>query len=66
MEFEASRQSNGPDIVARSEDTGLRPFLVPRQRSREPSRDFAGATEWQIAKPQSVAGFSGVCHPMGQ
>ena len=66
MEFEASRQSNGPDIVARSEDTGLRLFLVPRQRSREPSRDFAGATEWQIAKPQSVAGFSGVCHAMGQ
>lgn len=66
MEFEASRQSNGPDIVARSEDSGLRLLLVPRQRSRGPTQSFAKASEWRTAKPQSVADFSAVCHAMGQ
>lgn len=66
MEFEASRQSNGPDIVARSEDAGLRLLLVPRQRSLGPSRDFARIAVWNAASPQSVAEFSAVCHAMGQ
>lgn len=66
MEFEASRQSNGPDIVARSEDADLRLLLVPRQRSWTTSPQFAEPDFWQVARPASVAGFSAVCHAMGQ
>ncbi len=54
------------NAIARSNNSNLRLFLVHREGSKFPLKDFSKYQSWQKASPESVENFSAVAYYFGQ
>ena len=66
MELEVRNAQDALGQIRGSADDQLRLMLVPRAVADEPLRDFPKAPAWQVAGPDSVAGFSAACFYMAR
>lgn len=64
MEFPLKRSFNAENDIASSSNPQLRLFVVPRVKASEPLQDVK--SNWRVANPETVTGFSAVAYYFGR